>query len=265
MTSFQFKDFISGGFGGLCGITVSHPFDTIRVIYQEGNYKNMIECTKNIYKESGFYGFYRGILPPLIGVALEKCFLFGSYDNFKKNNPFIQDNKRDTYNNIFMSGIFSGLIATTVVTPVEKVKILLQNKKDMSIIDIIRKSCKGGTCGIYNGWTATLFREVPGYGIYFTSYEYLKNTFGMPYFYTPMIYGSVCGIMAWLFIYPADPIKTKMQNNSIGFKNALQIILKADGIMGLYRGMSLALFRAVPLHGGVFMGYELCNKYIEKN
>lgn len=29
--------------------------------------------------------------------------------------------------------------------------------------------------GIYNGWTATLFREVPGYGFYFLSYENIKS------------------------------------------------------------------------------------------
>jgi solute carrier family 25 carnitine/acylcarnitine transporter 20/29 len=253
--SFQFKDFLCGGFGGLCGIALSHPFDTIKVIYQEGNYKNLFDCTKNIYQESGLKGFYRGIAPPLIGVTVEKCFLFGSYDNFKNNNPLCNDNNRNSYTNIFASGVFSGLITTFVVTPVDKVKILLQNKKQISLKNIIQN---GNIMSLYNGWSATLFREVPGYGIYFTSYEYLKNTFGMPYFYTPIIYGSLCGIASWLFIYPSDPIKTKMQNNSINFKNALKIILQNEGVYGLYRGMSLALFRAIPLHGGVFMGYELC-------
>ena len=76
--TFQSKTFLFGTFGGLCGITLSHPFDTVRVIYQESNnYRGITDCAKTIYKERGMTGFYRGIVPPLIGVALEKCALFG--------------------------------------------------------------------------------------------------------------------------------------------------------------------------------------------
>ena len=261
---FQTKTFLYGTFGGLCGITLSHPFDTVRVVYQEGNYKNIWDCAKTIYKEHGITSFYRGLVPPLIGVALEKCALFGVYDNFKRCNPFFdksdKSDKSYNYTNTFISGIFAGLVTTTIVTPVEKVKILLQNKKKITINSIVKQ---GGVSALYNGWSATLFREVPGYGIYFTTYEYLKNTFGLPNPYTPAIYGALCGVASWTFIYPADPIKTKMQNNSIGFKEALSIIMKNEGLMGLYRGMPLALFRAIPLHGGVFMGYEFCNRHFE--
>ena len=253
--SFESKTFLFGTFGGLCGIALSHPFDTVRVVYQEGSYRNVAECAKNIYDAHGIKAFYRGIVPPLIGVALEKCALFGVYDNFKRCNPLFDNMNRDTYSNTFISGLFAGLVTTTIVTPVEKVKILLQNQKNVK--DIIKHE---GMKTSYNGWTATLFREVPGYGIYFTMYEYLKNTFGVPTSYSPAIYGALCGIASWTFIYPSDPIKTKMQNNSIGFKEALSIIIKHEGLMGLYRGMPLALFRAIPLHGGVFMGYEFCNR-----
>jgi hypothetical protein len=251
--SFQAKTFLFGIFGGFCGTILSHPFDTVRVVYQEGSYKNIAECTKHLYKTNGITAFYKGLLPPLVGVALEKCALFGVYDNVKRCNSLFNNN---TYSNTFMSGLFAGLVTTTIVTPVEKIKILLQNQKHADIKTLVR----GSPLSLYNGWTATLFREVPGYGIYFTVYEYLKNTFGMPNYYTPAIYGALCGVASWTFIYPADPIKTKMQNNSIGFKEALGIIMRNEGLMGLYRGMPLALFRAIPLHGGVFMGYEFCNR-----
>lgn len=252
---FQSKTFLFGIFGGFCGTVLSHPFDTVRVVYQEGSYKNVAECAKSIYKNNGITSFYKGLVPPLIGVALEKCALFGVYDNFKRCNPLFDNTGRDTYRNTFASGLFAGLVTTTIVTPVEKIKILLQNQKQADITTLIKR---GGLSSLYNGWTATLFREVPGYGIYFTVYEYLKNTFGMPNCYTPAIYGALCGVASWTFIYPADPIKTKMQNNSINFREALAIIMKNEGLAGLYRGMPLALFRAIPLHGGVFMGYEFC-------
>ena len=33
------------------------------------------------------------------------------------------------------------------------------------------------------------------------------------------------------------------------------------GIRGFYHGIELALMRCIPLHGGVFIGYEMINKY----
>ena len=108
----------------------------------------------------------------------------------------------------------------------------------------------------YRGWTATLFREVPGYGIYFTTYEYLKNNTKDMKPYHTLLYGGMSGLAAWLFIYPSDPPKTLMQDKNIGLKDAIKIIYNKYGLSGFYKGFSIALFRSIPLHAGVFLGYE---------
>jgi solute carrier family 25 (mitochondrial carnitine/acylcarnitine transporter), member 20/29 len=244
---FQLKPFAGGLFGGIIGVSASHPFDTIRVVFQENNYNSIKKCALDLYKQNGFKRFYKGIKPPLIGVGLEKLIVFGCYDNFMRMKIF--DNQ---ISNIFIAGVFSGLCCTTVVTPVDKVKIMLQNGQNVTTMNILKKY---GIRGIYNGYTATLFREVPGYGIYFATYENLTKYYGKTY-WSPFLFGSLSGFMAWLFIYPSDPIKTKIQNNNIGFLSATQSIWRNYGIRGFYRGFSLGLMRALPLHGGVFMGYE---------
>ena len=35
--------------------------------------------------------------------------------------------------------------------------------------------------------------------------------------------------------------------------------------MNFYKGFNLAILRALPLHGGVFFGYELAKKHFKKN
>lgn len=245
-------NFIGGLIGGSFGTAVAHPFDTIKTVYQSdinGKYKNIIECSKNIYKTEKIRGFYKGVIPPIIGIGFEKCIVFGTYSNVKNLNIF-----QNVYSNIFLAGIISGICCTSVVTPVEKVKIIMQNSKmKEGICKIIKKE---GIASLYKGWSATLFREVPGYGIYFTTYEFCKNKYQSIQPYHTMLFGGLSGFNAWLFIYPSDPVKTLMQNENIGLKESVLKIYSKYGIRGFYKGFGLGLFRSVPLHAGVFLGYE---------
>ena len=141
--------------------------------------------------------------------------------------------------------------------------------KSNTLQEIIR-STKLNT--LYTGWTATLYREVPGYGIYFTTYEYLKSKTRDNIPTQPQAFGIGCcsGFASWIFIYPADPIKTIMQNSKELFGDkynmysAIRHIYSTHGFGGFYRGFSLGLFRSMPLHGGAICGYELTLKINKK-
>jgi hypothetical protein len=72
--------------------------------------------------------------------------------------------------------------------------------------------------------------------------------------------GGFSGAFAWLFIYPSDVVKSrlKMEGNQYrGLIDCVKKSVKNEGIGVFYRGFYTALLRAVPLHAGVFMGYEL--------
>jgi hypothetical protein len=136
---------------------------------------------------------------------------------------------------------------------------MLQNSQKTTFLNEYNKT---GVRGLYRGWTATLFREVPGYAIYFPTYKFLNNN---TKYVTPIhtfIYGSLSGFTSWVFIYPSDPVKTLMQNNSMTMRESINYIMKTYGIMGFYRGFSLGLMRSLPLHGGVFLGYEYSKKIL---
>ena len=248
--------FVSGLCGGIVGTVMSHPFDTLRVRYQNDEKikaQNIIKYTSQLIQQEKFRTLWRGLSSPIIGIGLEKCLVFGFYDNVKKINYF-----NSPILNSMTAGLISGVICTSVVTPVERIKILKQDKK------IITRSILTPS-QLYKGWTATLVREVPGYGIYFMTYDTLKtsNILQDNYLRTPL-FGAISGIMAWIFIYPSDPIKTKMQSNSEKFLEATNNIYKTYGIKGFYRGFSLAIIRAGILHAGVFMGYECVMKLLQK-
>ena len=77
-----------------------------------------------------------------------------------------------------------------------------------------------------------LWRDVPGWGAYFCSYEFLKNCFGVCE-ETPLSYhvvaikmwsGGVAGQISWLVSYPWDIIKTKIQCNEQRVVSTKEII-----------------------------------------
>ena len=74
----------------------------------------------------------------------------------------------------------------------------------------------------------------------------------------------MCGLNSWIFIYPQDKIKTIIQNTTADKKigDVFKEIRLNEGYKGFYRGFSLCLMRAIPLHAGVFVGYDLVKKYM---
>jgi solute carrier family 25 carnitine/acylcarnitine transporter 20/29 len=251
--SAYYKNFQYGLISGLTAIVVSHPIDTIKTNIQES--KPIVYRIKNLYK---------GLSAPLLGVGLEKSIVFGVFETTK---PFTQSD--------VISGGLSGLAASFVVTPFERIKILFQtNQGGWKFIsqNLNRKF-------MFQGLSATFYRETPGFAIYFSVYNYLKDNRlkfanalnlhkDMPNQITMIesfCYGAISGSTAWIFIYPQDRIKTHIQaisNRNVGFVNGFREILSDGGYRGLYKGFHFALMRAIPLHATAFVTMEFCKEYL---
>jgi solute carrier family 25 carnitine/acylcarnitine transporter 20/29 len=241
------KNFGYGYLAGMMGIIVSHPIDTLKTQFQ-------------LTHKLVFKNLYRGVFPPLVGVGLEKAVVFGVFESTKKYTG-----------SDVVSGALSGLSASIVVTPFERLKILLQTGQSVNNINKIN---------LFQGLSATLTRETPGFAIYFATYNYLKGVHNnylskchidktnIPTI-SPLVsfsFGALAGASAWVFIYPQDRIKTHMQaarDSKIGFIEAFKHIRKTEGITSFYRGFHLALCRAIPLHATAFTTVELCKKYFD--
>lgn len=238
------KEYVNGCVAGMVGQTLCHPFDTIKTRYQR-------------WGQVTYSGLYRGLPGPLMSVIIEKSILFGTYDWIRT--------KVGTGYGVFGAGVGAGLMTTLTVVPFERIKVLVQlNRTGLNSLEMLRRVVHTeGVMSLYRGWTPTLLREVPGYGLYFSTYEAVKRykqnvpLKGWEAFLT----GSLCGSVAWLFIYPSDPVKTMMQKDNIGVRMAINNIVKEYGIKGFYRGFSWGIARACILHGGVFFGYEMSKRY----
>jgi solute carrier family 25 carnitine/acylcarnitine transporter 20/29 len=227
------NNYIKGCISGMCGIIISHPIDSIKTHY-------IINTNYNY----NIRNLYRGILSPLIGVGIEKAIVFGTYNYFRKDY------------NIPISGGIAGLAAAIIVSPYERIKIMKQTNQHINISPSF----------LFKGLSATFTREIPGFAIYFSTYEGLKK-----YYYTnnninisipaSFIFGGISGSVAWIFIYPQDRIKTIIQtNNNNSIKEIIYTTYKLGGLRHFYSGFSFAIMRAILLHSGTFCTMEILSK-----
>jgi len=235
----KIRSFLDGFVSGSVGILISHPFDTIKTYIQ-----NNKVVPKNISS------LYKGLTPPLLGVGFEKAIVFGVYTNaYNYLNLF---NTNEISKNTLAGGL-AGLSASLVVTPVERIKILLQNNTKITQIN---------SKYLFRGFSATLTRETPGFAIYFNVYEGLKHKFysetKIPV-WSSFLFGGTAGGLAWVFIYPQDCIKTRMQSSDTRktFVTAIRDVYREGGLKRFYKGFHFALMRAIPLHAGTFMTMEV--------
>jgi solute carrier family 25 carnitine/acylcarnitine transporter 20/29 len=233
--------YMKGYISGMVGITLSHPIDSIKTHWQTNNSQPFKYSIRNLY---------RGITAPLIGVGIEKALVFGTYNYCKSHNLSTP-----------ISGAIAGLIASVVVSPYERIKILRQTNNSLSL-----KMCLTPSF-LFKGIGTTCTREVPGFAIYFSTYEKLKS-----YFFTKnnpitlpcsFLFGGISGTMAWIFIYPQDRIKTIVQNdikNNLNVFRLIETIYRKGGIRHFYSGFSFAVARAILLHSGTFCMMEILDR-----
>lgn len=221
---------ILGSTIGTSQIIIGYPLDTLKTLRQNNK--------KITSKELKFRRIYKGISYPIYLNIFYQSLLFYSYENL--NNKL---------NNHLISGFITGGIIGTISNPFEYYKVREQNK--LPIKHFSRNS-------FLKGLQYTILRESIATGIYFSSYYTLKE-----YNINTFISGGLSGVFSWVFTYPIDTIKTRIQScdalipnkyHNIGFSSCLFN-------KNLFNGMSYCLSRSFIVNSFTFIIYE----YLKKN
>ncbi|KAK2503503.1 LOW QUALITY PROTEIN: hypothetical protein MC885_018233, partial [Smutsia gigantea] len=184
------KNLLAGGFGGMCLVFVGHPLDTVKVRLQTQPpslpgqppmYSGTFDCFRKTLMREGITGLYRGMAAPIIGVTPMFAVCFFGFGLGKKLQQKCPEDVL-SYPQLFAAGMLSGVFTTGIMTPGERIKCLLQiqassgQTKYTGALDCARKLYQeSGIRGIYKGTVLTLMRDVPASGMYFMTYEWLKN------------------------------------------------------------------------------------------
>mmetsp|Transcript_341 Transcript_341/g.681 ORF Transcript_341/g.681 Transcript_341/m.681 type:complete len:307 (+) Transcript_341:113-1033(+) len=280
--------FVGGVFGGMTGVAASYPLDTVKVRMQTQAmtgtyYKGMGDCVSTVWKTEGLNAFYRGIAAPMSSYGIIKSITFGSYGNcldaFKKsrvaNGTWTGEH---SMSELFTAGCVGGAACTVVMAPNDRIKVQMQlsaseGRPFKGVVDcgkyIIQTNGVIGDKGLFRGWTATAMRDIPGMSGYYVAYEAIKKAWapwganGKHTDLQNLTAGGLSGQLSWLPVYPMDVIKSRIQaragseNAYKGIGDAAKKMLAKEGIFVFYKGFAPTLIQAFPLHGSVFMVYEL--------
>ena len=287
----NFKSLIAGGIGGVCAVITGHPFDLIKVRCQNGQAKGTTDAISIILKEAraqknggtflknSIKGFYKGVIPPLLGVTPIFAVSFWGYDVGKK---IVSQNEQSsqslTISQMATAGFISAIPTTLVTAPTERIKVVLQTSNGGSFVSAAKSIIKqGGVTSLFKGSLATLARDGPGSALYFASYEvtknYLNSKSSINHNNNEISIGNVCiaggvaGMSMWLVVFPIDTIKTTLQASSEGqsmISATRDIYLKRGGIKGFFPGLGPALLRSFPANAATFLGVEMTHSLFKK-
>ncbi|KAG6575538.1 Mitochondrial arginine transporter BAC2, partial [Cucurbita argyrosperma subsp. sororia] len=290
------KEFVAGGFGGVAGVISGHPLDTLRIRQQQSVSGSAFKIVRNIIANDGPVGLYRGMSAPFASITFQNAAVFQIYAILSRafTSSSAQSNgDPPSYKAVAMGGFGTGALQSFFLTPVELVKIRLQlqtstqqpisssssssHKGPLSVAKSIYKT--EGLRGIYRGLTITMLRDAPAHAVYFWTYECMREQFqpgcrssGEERFSTALVAGGLAGVASWVFCYPLDVLKTRIQaptqRLSPRYKGIVDCVSKSvreEGYRVLWRGLETAVARAFVVNGTIFGAYGLTLRCLFSN
>ena len=139
---------------------------------------------------------------------------------------------------------------------------------------------EGGVRGLYRGCVPTSVGVAPYVALNFYFYEaarkYISPLDGSePSPLMKLACGALAGSISQTVTYPLDVLRRRMQvagmkdsQEKLGYKdrnaiNAIQNIIRAEGVTGLYRGLLPNLLKVAPSIGTSFLTYEAVKGFLE--
>jgi len=175
-----------------------------------------------------------------------------------------------------LAGGVAGMCAKTAVAPLDRVKILLQAQskhyKQLGVGASLKKVVtKEGPLALFKGNAAQMVRVFPYGALQFTSFEVFKGllpTLGLGWLgreahTMKFVAGSLAGLTAVSATFPLDTIRARLAFQVVGETRYHGIIhtggsiLRTEGALGLYRGLTPTLLGIIPYAGLSFYFFEL--------
>jgi len=220
-------------------------------------------------------GFYKGLASPLFGYGVAGAVAFSGYDwgarQIKKWRTGTQCDAEAahyhlTFQDSLMAGMFAGFANNVPRTAVDRVKTVSQARgvgTGTAVASILRTS---GPMGLFGGFGITMAREIPQFGVYFSSYGALSSAIqpedgSRPASWQVASVGATAGVLQWLPpVYCVDVVKSRLQSSTAGAYRGIwhcaQSLYAEHGWRVFVRGLGPTLVRGVPLHATTFLTYE---------
>jgi hypothetical protein len=182
---------IAGAGSGALGSFIATPTDLVKIRFQsysprhQNPYKNTFDAFYRIMKyENGISGLYKGATPTVLRATILTSMQLSSYDHSKRillRSGYFNDNPLTH----IISSIFSGLITSIVVNPVDVIKTRIMcdstNKNSLykNSFDCFYKTMMNeGLWAFMKGWLPNYLRMGPHFLISLPLAEFIRKSLG---------------------------------------------------------------------------------------
>lgn len=247
----------------------------------------VIEVARDILRHEGVTGFWKGNIPAeglYLSYGAAQFLAYRStaqaLDALTEDEHGKQRRQVPGTAKSFIAGAVAGTAATTVTYPLDllRTRFAAQGTEKVyegliaSIRDIKRNEGMGG---YFRGLGAGVGQIVPYMGLFFASYEGLKPALAdvqLPFGSGDAIAGISASIFSKTVVFPLDTVRKRLQVQGPtrqkyvgghktpvydrGVFGTLAMMVRKEGTMGLYRGLSVSLVKAAPASAITMWTYE---------
>lgn len=271
--------FIAGGIAACGAVTVTHPFETIKIRLQlQGElqrkdaaprlYRGVVHGMKVIVQNEGPKGLFRGLSCAYIyQMTLNGCRL-GFYEPMRKAiTPLLYSSSsvQSLPVNIFC-GASSGIIGAAAGSPFFLVKTRLQSYSPSLPVGTqhhYRNAWDGarsiykteGVTGLYRGIGPAMVRTGFGSSVQLPTYFFAKRRLvrHLEMGEGPALHlasSAASGFVVCVVMHPPDTVMSRMYNQSgnlySGAFDCLYRTVKTEGLLAVYKGFFAHLARILP-------------------
>jgi solute carrier family 25 carnitine/acylcarnitine transporter 20/29 len=244
---------ITGVTYGISNVLVGHPLDTIKTkmqVLHEYKSHSMFSSISNLFRKEGIRGFYKGVIPPLLGGSIFRAVQFGVFEAFYTKWA---DDKTMRYKipftkglelRILFAGIASGTARSIIECPFEYSKILGQTNQKWEFHNL------------YHGFSSLWIRTTGLMTSYFCFVDFFRrNTNAYKHDYGLFFMNGLCATMGFAIVWPFEIAKNIIQSThskESSYQTIRQQIHEHGFRKGLYKG-SLPGLSSVFIRNGASM------------
>ena len=230
-----------------------------------------IATARAILRTEGVLGFWRGLVPPLMGSTAYRGVLFSAYSAAFaacKDTPLAKPipGSGGLAPAVVVGAVAAASARTAVETPLELIKVRRMLKQPwMTGSGVSSLFSVKQIMELYKGSSATLARSTGMLVTFFTLIDYTQRYFPVAIatpVVGPFIKGGMCTTIGWAVAWPAEVVKSRVQGDTTGAlanKSTVSLIAqvaRTEGLRGLYRGFAPGACRSFVANGASMVAFQ---------
>ncbi|PLB37082.1 thiamine transporter TPC1 [Aspergillus candidus] len=292
---------LAGGIAGLVSRFCIAPLDVVKIRLQlqihslsdpashhniQGPvYKGTFSTLRSILKHEGITALWKGNIPAELMYITYGATQFTTYRTVTHLLQTHSPRPLPPPLESFLAGATAGGLATATTYPLDLLRTRfaaagpdrIYSSLATSIRDIVQHE---GARGLFRGCSAAIAQIVPYMGLFFATYESLRPIVGSGGWggSGDAVAGVVASVLAKTGVFPLDLVRKRLQvqgptrglyvHRNIpeyrGVGATIAVIVRTQGVRGLYRGLVVSLVKAAPASAVTMWTYEMALKQLRE-